>query len=201
MPRSWADWSVRYEFISIPSRSTTRAGSERCGACARRVNVEMFAGRVYDGPREIVVRTMGELDSLEAIRSLVVKDHGHAKVYVRDLAQVRDGHQEVRLVTRLDGHSCVKLSVQKQPDANTVAVAEALVERMGVLGPSMPEHIQVGMVENQADYVGGALSSVKTAALQAAILVLVVSLLFLGSARQALILLIALPATLASTCR
>jgi hydrophobe/amphiphile efflux-1 (HAE1) family protein len=161
-----------------------------------RANVEMFGGRVNAGPRELIARTLGEFTSLEEIRSVVVKDHGLAKVYLRNVARVDDAHEEVRVVTRLDGRPCVKLSVQKQPDANTIEVERALRVRMKALEGAIPGHVRLGMVESQAAYVDGALSGVKTAAFQAALLVLVVSLLFLGSLRQALVLMTALPITL-----
>jgi len=161
-----------------------------------RANVEMFGGRVTAGSRELIARTLGEFTSLGEIRSVVLKDHGVAKVYLRDVARVDDAHEEVRIITRLDSIPCVKLSVQKQPDANTVEVEVALRERMRELAQAIPGHVRLGMVESQAEYVDSALSGVKTAALQAALLVLVVSLLFLGSLRQALVLMTALPITL-----
>jgi HAE1 family hydrophobic/amphiphilic exporter-1 len=161
-----------------------------------RANVEMFGGRVNAGPRELIARTLGEFTSLEEIRSVVVKDHGIAKVYLRDVARVEDAHEEVRVITRLDSNPCVKLSVQKQPDANTIEVERALRQRMRELARAIPGHVKLGMVESQADYVDGALSGVKTAAFQAALFVLIVSLVFLGSLRQALVLMIALPITL-----
>jgi len=159
-------------------------------------NVEMFGGRIFDGPRELIARTVGEFTSLDEIRSVVVKDDGLAKVYLRDLAQVEDAHEEVRIITRLDSIPCVKLSVQKQPDANTVEVEIALRKRMKDLGTAIPGHITFGLVESQAEYVDSALSGVRTAAFQAALLVLIVSFVFLGSLRQALVLMTALPIAL-----
>jgi len=187
---------VHVDPITLDKHDLSAADIERVLAEA---NVEMFAGRVYAGPQEIIARTMGELESLDAIRSLVVDRRDGKNVYLRDVAEVLDGHEEVRMVTRLDGHPCVKMSVQKQPDANTVAVAEAVQARLDSLGPSIADHVHLGMVENQATYVEGALTSVKTSAMQAAVLVLLVTLLFLGSLRQALILLLALPVTLLGT--
>ncbi len=165
-------------------------------AALTRANVEMSGGRVYAGSRELIVRTPGELTSLDEIRSVVVADHGLAKVYLRDLAEVVDAHEETRIITRIDSEPCVKLSVQKQPDANTVEVDEALGRRLAELEQAIPEHVSLGMVESQAAYVDSALSEVETAALQAGLIVLVVTALFLGSLRQALVLVIALPVTL-----
>jgi HAE1 family hydrophobic/amphiphilic exporter-1 len=161
-----------------------------------RANVEMFGGRVSAGPREFIARTLGEFTSLDEIRAVVLKEHGVAKVYLRDVARVEDAHEEVRVITRLDSIPCVKLSVQKQPDANTVEVEGALRQRIRELEEAIPGHIKLGMVESQAEYVDSALSGVRTAAFQAALLVLLVSLLFLGSLRQALVLMTALPITL-----
>jgi hydrophobe/amphiphile efflux-1 (HAE1) family protein len=159
-------------------------------------NVEMFAGRVNAGPQELIARTDGEFSSLDEIRDVVVREQGLAKVYLRDVAEVVDAHEEVRLITRFDSEPCVKLMVQRQPDANTVEVAEALSQRMSELGPAIPDHVTLRMVESQAGYVEGALSSVRTSVWQAALLVVVVSLLFLGSLRQALVLVITLPIVL-----
>jgi hypothetical protein len=64
---------------------------------------------------------------------------------VRDVAKVEDANEEVRVITRLDGKPCVKLSVLKQADANTVEVAKAVNRRIQELQPSSGRH-QTGMV-------------------------------------------------------
>jgi multidrug efflux pump subunit AcrB len=159
----------------------------------REANVEMFAGRVTTRSREIIARTVGEFRSLEQIRAVVVKQQGASKVYLRDLARVVDGHEEVRVITRLDTSPCVKLSVQKQPDANTVAVDEAVRQRLAELRRLAPAHVHFQLVESQAKYVKESLAGVKVAVAQAAALLLLVTLLFLGSLRQTLVLVVALP--------
>ncbi len=162
----------------------------------REENIEQFGGRVTVGPKEIIARTMGEYKSLDEIRNVLLTRDGQAKVYVRDVADVLDSHEEERVITRLDGKPCVKLSVLKQADANTVEVAESVNHRITELGPSLPKGIQLGMVENQADYVGAAITGVRNAAIEAAILVILIVWLFVGSWRQVLVLMIAIPLTL-----
>ncbi|MBN1867539.1 efflux RND transporter permease subunit [Candidatus Sumerlaeota bacterium] len=162
----------------------------------REENIEQFGGRVTVGPKEIIARTMGEYRSLDEIRNVLLTRDGHAKVYVRDVAEALDSHEEARVITRLNGNPCVKLSVLKQADANTVEVANAVNRRIAELGPALPEDIALGMVENQADYVNAALSGVRNAAVEAAILVILIVWLFLGSWRQVLAIALALPLTL-----
>jgi hydrophobe/amphiphile efflux-1 (HAE1) family protein len=159
-------------------------------------NIEQFGGRVTVGPREFIARTVGEFRSLDEIRSVVLKGGDTGKVYLRDVAQIEDGHEETRVITRLGGKPCVKLSVLKQADANTVEVAQAVEQKILEIKPSLPADIRLGIVENQADYVTAALTGVRNAAIEAALLIILVIYFFLGSWRQVLIMMLVLPITL-----
>lgn len=159
-------------------------------------NVDQFGGRVTVGPREFIARTTGEYRTLDEIRSVILARKDESKVYLRDVATVEDSNEEVRAVTRLDGKPCVKLSVLKQADANTVEVAKAVSRRLQELQPSVPNGIKLGIVENQADYIESALAGVRNAAIEGAVLVILIIFLFLGSWRQVLVMLLALPATM-----
>jgi len=66
----------------------------------------------------------------------VIVQRGGDTLYLRDIAEVVDSHEDVRVVTRFNGYPCVKLSVLKEAEANTVEVAGA-VQRPR-LGP--PHH-------------------------------------------------------------
>jgi len=159
-------------------------------------NIEQFGGRVTQGTREYIARTTGEYRSLDDIRNVLIAQENGAKVLVRDIARVEDAHEEVRVITRYNGKPAVKVSVLKQADANTVEVSKAVAKRIQELKPTIPRGIQFGIVENQADYVGAALKGVRNAALEAALLVVVILALFLGSWRQVVAMVWALPATL-----
>ncbi|MFP4445873.1 MAG: efflux RND transporter permease subunit [Desulfosudaceae bacterium] len=159
-------------------------------------NVEQTGGRVTVGTREIIARTMGEYAGLDDIREVVVAGEGHQKVYLRDIAQVMDGHEEARLMTRFNGGETVRISVLKEAEANTVRTAEAVNRLLDDLAPELPPGLHLDYVENQAVYVKQALTSVRNAALAAAILLIIVVYLFLGSLRQVVVMVIALPLTL-----
>jgi hydrophobe/amphiphile efflux-1 (HAE1) family protein len=159
-------------------------------------NLEQFGGRVTTGRREVIARTMGEYQSLDDICNVVLASTEAGKIYLKDVAQVEDAHEEVRVITRLGGQPAVKLSVLKQEDANTVEVARAVSQRIEELKPVIPVGVRLGMVENQADYVIAAVNGVRNAAIEAAVLVIIIIYLFLGSWRHVLVLLLALPITL-----
>ncbi len=159
-------------------------------------NIERTGGRITVGPKEIIARTVGEYEDLDDIRAVFVAEEESQKVYLQDIAEVIDGHEDVRLVTRLNGQETVKVSVLKEAEANTVQTAESVSRLLGELEPELPQGVTLDHVEDQAVYVKQALDSVKNAAIAAAVLLVIVVYLFLGSFRQVLILVLALPLTL-----
>jgi HAE1 family hydrophobic/amphiphilic exporter-1 len=159
----------------------------------REENVQRLGGRVTGPHQETIVRTVGEFTDLETIRQIVLLREGVASVRLGDIAQVEDGHEEVRLITRLDGHPAVKANIVKQADANTVVVVRNLERRLAELAPGFPAGLSYKLLENQADYINDSLRGVRNTALEAMALVVLVLFLFLGSPRQVLIIAIALP--------
>jgi len=216
--RTWVDKWLQNQIISVPGVAGTditgglkreilvhldNAALEKYGlslpAVTKRLqeeNIDQFGGRITVGPREFIARTVGEYRSLDEIKAVVLKGGDAGKVYLRDVAQIEDGHEEIRVITRVGGKPCVKLSVLKQADANTVEVAQAVQRRIQELKASLPGDVRLGVVENQADYVTAALNGVRNAAVEAAVLIILVVYFFLGSWRQALIMMLVLPITL-----
>ncbi len=162
----------------------------------REENVEKTGGRVTVGSREIIARTTGKFDSLDDIRSVLIARSGQNKIHLADIAEVRDAHEDVRVVTRFNGEDCVKLSVLKEAEANTVEVARAVEQRMAELKPAFPQELRISYVENQATYVQQSIDGVRNAAIGAAVLLIIVVYLFLGSLRQVVVMGVALPLTM-----
>ena len=159
-------------------------------------NIEKTGGRITTGRREIIARTTGEFASLDDIRSVLIARDRRNKVYLDDIAEVADAHEDERVIIRFGGEDCIKLSVLKEAEANTVEVADAVMAQINRLLPSFPGGLQLDYVENQAEYVRESLNGVRNAAIGAAILLVIVVYLFLGSIRQVLVMALALPLTL-----
>ena len=213
--RTWTDDWLQDQMLSVPGV----AGTEIVGGLVREIrvhlkpdalekygltissvlkrlldeNVEQFGGRLTVGPQEIIARTTGEFTSLEDIRNVVLLRDGSKRITLRDVAQVIDAHREARVITRLDQQPAVKVSILKQADANTVEVARAVERRLAELKSALPAGIALGMVENQGVYVTDALNGVRTAAIEAAFLVVMIVWLFLGSWRQVVVIVTTLP--------
>ncbi|MBA3058783.1 MAG: efflux RND transporter permease subunit [Gammaproteobacteria bacterium] len=213
--RTWTDEWLQDQILAVPGVAGTDivgglqreirvhlkpAALDKYGLTAaivarrlREENIMQFAGRLTVGPQEIVARTMGEFGSLDDLRHVVLLNQGGNKVLLSDVAEVLDSHREARVISRVNGQSAVKLSVLKQADANTVSVARDVQKRLDAIELTLPEGVQLGMLENQATYVVNALNGVQSAALEAAVLVVLIVWLFLGSWRQVVVIAVALP--------
>ncbi|MFP4284477.1 MAG: efflux RND transporter permease subunit [Desulfovermiculus sp.] len=162
----------------------------------REENIEKTGGRITVGRQEIIARTTGKFDSLDDIRSVLIARTGQNKIHLGDIAEVRDAHEDVRVMTRFNGQDSVKLSVLKEAEANTVEVARAVEQRISDLKPAFPQELRISYVENQATYVQQSIDGVRNAAITAAVLLIIVVYLFLGSIRQVIAMGVALPLTM-----
>jgi multidrug efflux pump subunit AcrB len=136
-------------------------------------NVELTGGRITEGRREIIVRTMGAYKNIDEIASVMVARQDHEKICLKDIARVTDSHEDVRVITRFNGRQCVKISVLQEAEANTVETAENVRHLLEQLEPQLPEGLELGYVEDQAVYVRQALDGVRNTAIAAAVLLII----------------------------
>ncbi len=167
----------------------------------RAANQDVAAGRVASPTREVVGKTTGKFRSVADVQSVLLPVSGGGRIPLSEIADVRDTHVEQRMWARLDNTPAVKLSVRKQPNANTVAVAEevnAVLERLQ-RDNFMPADIQYQVIQDQADFIRNSVSSVRNAALGGAVLAMLVVFLFLGSLRKTFIIGTAIPLAILAT--
>ncbi|MCA9737216.1 MAG: efflux RND transporter permease subunit, partial [Gemmatimonadetes bacterium] len=166
----------------------------------RAANQDVAAGRVSSPTREIVGKTTGKFRTVEDVRGVLLPT-GTRRIPLSEVAQVSDTHREQRLWARLNGVPAVKISVRKQPNANTVAVAEQVEARLQDLRASgfMPADIDRQTIQNQATFIRNSVNSVRSAALGGAGLAMVVVFLFLGSLRKTFIIGLSIPIAVLAT--
>ncbi|MEA3640354.1 MAG: efflux RND transporter permease subunit [Lamprobacter sp.] len=161
-------------------------------------NRDLPAGRLLMRDGEISARTAGRFDSVEQIAALPLGDaasRGAEQLRLGEVAQVLDSGAEERLRIRLNGSPGIKLSIQKQPLSNTVAVVEAVDAELArrVEEGLVPDDLQIAKVDDQARYIRQSLSNAIQAAVGGALLAMLVVYLFLGSLRRTLIIGSAIP--------
>jgi multidrug efflux pump subunit AcrB len=168
----------------------------------RAENQDVAVGNVTSPSFEIIGKTEGKFRTVDDLRNVLLPVPGtRERVPLSEIAEVTDTHQEQRLWARLDGVPAVKLSIRKQPDANTVAVAQGVGDRLRRLAESrfIPDDIHYEIVADQSFFIRNAVSGVQSAALIGATLAMLIVLLFLGSLRKTFVIGLAIPLAVLST--
>jgi multidrug efflux pump subunit AcrB len=156
-------------------------------------NTDIAAGRLIMSSREISGRTSGRFQSVDEIRELPISlenSEQHSSITLNEVARIIDGSEEEKLRIRFDDNPGIKLSMQKQPQANTVAVVDVINEKLDRLKAEnlLPDDININQVSNQARYIEQSLSNASQAALSGAVLAMIIVYLFLGNIRRTLVI-------------
>jgi CzcA family heavy metal efflux pump len=155
------------------------------------------AGFHVDRGQEYLVRGLGRAHGAADLASTVLRVEGGVPVTVGDVAAVREGPEPKRGTAAYRTEPAVILSIQKQPDANTLQLTREIDRLLAGLAKTLPKGVTIE-TENfrQADFIEVAIRNVATALRDGAILVVVVLFLFLGNFRATLISALAIPLSL-----
>lgn len=93
-------------------------------------NVNLAGGNIKEGETEYIVRTLNELRTVDEIGEIIISQNEGVKVRLRDIAQIEYSHKERTVITRINGVENVELDIFKEADANIVAVAKAVLEKL-----------------------------------------------------------------------
>jgi HAE1 family hydrophobic/amphiphilic exporter-1 len=163
----------------------------------RNENIDMAGGRMISGPRDYLIRTYGEYQSLGEIENLIIKKtETDGEVLLKDIAIVKDHHELQRTRTRYNGKEGVRISIFQQADANVVDVSDQIAQRINTLYNELPPSTTIDIIYDQAEYVRLATNGVRDAMILAAILVTLITAFFLSGWRRILSLALSLPVTL-----
>ncbi|TAE61785.1 MAG: AcrB/AcrD/AcrF family protein [Nostocales cyanobacterium] len=163
-------------------------------------NQDISGGRLLGPNSEPLTRTVGKFTNAKEINDLsfeVSTPNSEIKnrVYLRDFAEVIDGSEKQRIFVLLNGQEAVKISVQKQPDANTVNVVDAVKQRLKELQAAgvIPAEASLTPTLDESIFIRNSLANVTSSGLIGSGLAAIAVLLFLGSIRQTLIIVVSIP--------
>ena len=181
-----------------------------------RENQEQPGGRIDQGPRELVLRTMGRVREPADFAELIVANRHGQPIRIKDIGTVTDSFEEPRGVSRLwtktdgahepesslekrAGNLAVTLIVQKQSGTNTVAVVERVKRRLEEIREILPEDIDVQIIRDQSRFIENSIHEVQVHLLLAAVLVSLTILLFMRDWRTTLIATLSIPTSMIAT--
>jgi len=156
-------------------------------------NLMLPAGVARMGNREYNVRLNSSPELVSALNDLPVKQAHGATIYVRDVAQVRDGYAVQNNIVRQDGRRSTLITVLKSGGASTLDIVAKVKKALPRILATLPEGLNVKFMFDQSVFVRAAIDSVVREGVVAALLTGIMILLFLGSWRSTLIVCISIP--------
>jgi len=173
-----------------------------------RENQEQPGGRIDQGPKEVVLRTMGRIREPADFAQLIVANRHGQPIRIQDIGTVTDSIEEPRGASRLwtaarsapgPGDLAVSLIVQKQSGTNTVAVVEAVKHRLEEIRAVLPDDVVVQIIRDQSRFIENSIHEVQVHLLLAAVLVSLTILLFMRDWRTTLIATLSIPTSMIAT--
>ncbi len=165
----------------------------------RSQNVELPAGRLESSGQNQTLRVQRPFSTPADFGQLIVgRGSDGYLVRLADVARIEIGAENPYQQFRLNGGQGVGLGIVRQSGANTLAVAEAAKRTMEELRPNLPEGMTIDVGSNDALFIGESIKKVWHTLAEAAVLVVAVIFLFLGSMRATLIPAVTVPICLLS---
>jgi len=165
----------------------------------RRENIQVPGGKIDEGGMEYSIRTLSEYTSVTQIANTVIGYRGETPIYIKNLATVEDAYEELTRVIRNNRKPGILLIVSKNSAANTVQVADQVVDDLPRIVRGLPEGVKIGVIFNQADFIKRSISNLSTTAVQAFFLAGLVLLFFLHNIRASVIVALTIPISIVVT--
>jgi HAE1 family hydrophobic/amphiphilic exporter-1 len=166
--------------------------------------VEEAAGYLENSANEFNVRTMGEGVTPEEVGNIQIKKRGGEAIYnsnirIHDVARVEDGLDDIRHMAIVNGKPGIGIGIKKQHGANSVAVAQAVKNRLEELRKTLPADIKIDVNFDSSVFIKDAIHETEFTLILSAVITSIVCFLFLGSLSSTFNVLLSIPTSVMGT--
>lgn len=184
--------------LSAERLTALKVSPQQVVAAINAENINVPAGRVEEGDRDITLRTPGNFQRVEDIGQVVVMRAGGVPIRVKDVATVTDGFKDVDSHTRLNNRDSVGISVRKQSGVNTVEVANGVHKELDTLLRDYP-NLEIIVAFDQSDFIKDSIKDTQVDLVIGAVLAAIVVFFFFRSVGNTLVTVAGLPVILIGT--
>jgi hydrophobic/amphiphilic exporter-1 (mainly G- bacteria), HAE1 family len=154
-----------------------------------------------NGPKQdVALQASGQMDKAADYSKIVVKWVNGSPVKLDEVARIYDSVENDKIASWLNGDRSIVLGIQKQPDANTVAVVDSILAKLPALRAAIPPSVSINVLMDRSISIRQAVADVEETLLIAVALVILVIFLFLRSVPATFIPALAVPISLVGTC-
>ena len=163
----------------------------------QREHLELPAGKFEKGDNERLIRIMGEATNREEFQNMVISRRGGGPNFVplqiKDVANVYEGIENLRRISRYNGTFAVGMAVQKQRGANAVATADRVLAKLEVLNKNLPKGVSIRPNFDRTQFIRASVDELVLNLLLSALLTSLVCWLFLKSFSATVNIILAIP--------
>jgi hydrophobic/amphiphilic exporter-1 (mainly G- bacteria), HAE1 family len=164
----------------------------------RDANLDLPAGKLESGRFEVTLRAPAEFQDLDEIRGTVIAERDGAQVSLGQVAVVKDTYEKLSRIIRVNGERGLRVAIRKQAGANTVEVAQNVLEEIDAINRAFPQ-LHVTPVINQGNFIERSITNVARSVLYGSALAVLVLLFFLRNLRSTAVIFLAIPISMLAT--
>jgi HAE1 family hydrophobic/amphiphilic exporter-1 len=165
-----------------------------------REHISIPGGFLLGQSRELLIKFDAEFETVRAMDRLVVAYRQGAPVYLRDVARVEDGMEDARKLARYNGKPAVGLGMVKSSGANTVAVVDAVKQRVEQeIRPNLPPGLTINYSSDDSISIRQSIDALLEHLILGTLFAAIMVFLFLKSGRSTIIIATAIPVSLFAT--
>ncbi|PKL16578.1 MAG: hypothetical protein CVV49_15440, partial [Spirochaetae bacterium HGW-Spirochaetae-5] len=168
-----------------------------------REHVEIPGGNLETPKQELVLRSLGEAQTVESVKNIPITLRGGSPVYnrirLKDVCRVEDGLADTKRFARFNGKQSLGVAIFKQRGANAVEVANSAVKRSEEIRNTLPEGYNIQVSHNWTRYIEESIDELIFTIFLSTILTGLVCFLFLGSWTSTINIILAIPTSLMGT--
>jgi len=162
----------------------------------RRQNVELPSGRIESSKREFSIVASTDLQSVAQFENAIIANISNYPVRLKDVADVRVGAQNERVIARFNGEPSINMGVVKQATGNPLELSKGVRSEVAKINASLPPGMKITVAYDSSVFIDRSIDSVFTTVTEAVLLVVLVIFFFLRNLRATLIPLVTIPVSL-----
>ncbi|MBL8021334.1 MAG: efflux RND transporter permease subunit [Leptospirales bacterium] len=163
-------------------------------------NLNFPAGHITVGSRDVLIRSLGEYNSVEDIkRTIVGRNQQGTPIALSSVAEVHPGYAERTGMARYNGRECVIVSLYKEAGKNTIDVSKNVRKEMDLIRKQFGREVEGDIVYDESNFISNAVQNLIQAILAGAVLAFIALFIILRNIRNPMILLTILPTSVIAT--
>src|SRR6056297_321667 len=161
-------------------------------------NLNIYAGEIKQGKKDLLVRAVGKFNSLDDIRNINIPVGTRGTLKLAEIAEVKDGFADPVTISRSNQKDSVVLYIQKQTDSNTVEVANRVRAEMEEIKKDY-NSLNIFLGFDQSEFIQNSIDNVSQNAVLGGILAVIILFIFLRNIRSTIIIATAIPVSIIAT--